>query len=73
MLKQSLFVLLASFLVVALTLEIAFVLHFMDKLHLLLEGSLGKIFAGGTIGSLDNPALRTFNSGWRPVRARRHR
>lgn len=60
MLKQSLFLLLGSLLVVLLATELAFLLNFADQMHLLLASGLANVFAGGTIGSIIRHTIAFF-------------
>ncbi len=60
MLRQSFFVLLASLIVVLLATELAFILNYMDRAHLMLAGLLAKVFAGGTVGSIIRHTIALF-------------
>lgn len=60
MLKQSLFVLIASAIVVVFVREIAYVLFFVDGVHYFITEQLAKVFAGGQIGNIIRDSIVLF-------------
>lgn len=60
MLKQSLFVLLASAIVVLLLTELAYVLFFVSSMHFFIAKQLAKVFAGGMIGNIIRDSIALF-------------
>lgn len=60
MLKQSLFVLIASAIVVVFVREIGYVLFMLDGAHFFITEQLAKVFAGGQIGNVIRHSLALF-------------
>jgi len=60
MLKQSLFALVASVLVVFFIRELGYILFLIDGAHFFITEQLAKVFAGGQIGNIIRHAIALF-------------